>query len=60
MGAFYEIESLSPAVALESGQSLTHHHRTLHIRAAKPILKKLAKKILGVELETVRKEMLSR
>ncbi len=60
MGAFYEIESLSPAVALESGQSLTHHHRTLHIRAAKPILKKLAKKILGVELETVRAEMLSR
>ena len=58
MGAFYEIESLSPAVALETGQSLTHHHRTLHIRATKATLGKLAKEILGVELETVRTEML--
>ncbi len=60
LGAFYEIESLSPAVALGPDQSLTHHHRTLHIRAAKAILAKLAREILGVELEAVRKEMLSR
>ena len=60
MGAFYEIESLSPAVALATGQSLVHHHRTLHVRANKATLAKLAKEILGVELETVRKEMLPR
>jgi uncharacterized protein DUF6786 len=60
MGAFYEIESLSPALALEAGESLVHHHRTLHIRANKATLAKLAKKILGVELETVRTEMLPR
>lgn len=60
LGAFYEMESLSPAVALATGESLVHHHRTLHIRANKPTLAKLAKKILGVELETVRTEMLPR
>jgi hypothetical protein len=60
LGAFYEIESLSPALALETGRSLTHHHRTLHIRANQATLAKLAKRILGVELETVRREMLPR
>ena len=60
MGAFYEIESLSPALALETGQSLVHHHRTLHIRADEATLARLAKEILGVDLETVRTEMLPR
>jgi hypothetical protein len=58
MGAFYEIESLSPALDLATNESLVHHHRTLHIRANKRTLSKLAKEILGVELETVQKEML--
>ena len=58
MGAFYEIESLSPALALETGQSLVHHHRTLHIKAKTATLARLAKQILGVNLETVRTEML--
>ena len=60
MGAFYEIESLSPALALQTGQSLVHHHRTLHIRADKATLARLAKQILGVDLATVRTEMLPR
>ncbi len=59
LGAFYEIESLSPAVALGTQQSLTHRHRTLHIQADLPTLARLAKDILGVDLETVRREMLS-
>ena len=33
LGAFYEIESLSPALALAPGETLTHHHRTLHVQA---------------------------
>jgi hypothetical protein len=59
LGAFYEIESLSPAVALEPGQSLTHHHRTLHIRAEQSTLANVAKEVLGIELDVVRQEMLS-
>jgi hypothetical protein len=58
MGNFYEIESLSPAAQLGTGRSLTHHHRTLHIQADLPVLTRLAKEILGVDLETVRKAML--
>jgi len=58
LGAFYEIESLSPAAALKPGQSLTHHHRTLHLQADAATLARLAKDILGVDLDTVRKEML--
>jgi hypothetical protein len=58
MGNFYEIESLSPAAQLNTGGSLTHHHRTLHIQADLPVLARLAKEILGVDLEMVRKAML--
>ncbi len=59
MGAFYEIESLSPARPLATGESLTHRHRTLHIQADAATLAKLARKTLGVELDAVRKEMLT-
>jgi hypothetical protein len=58
LGPFYEIESLSPAKVLKPGESLEHRHRTIHIQADLPTLEKLAKNVLGVELETVRKEML--
>jgi hypothetical protein len=59
LGAFYEIESLSPAVALEPGRSLTHHHRTLHVQAEENTLAKVAEEVLGIELDVVRNEMLS-
>ncbi len=57
LGAFYEIESLSPAVALKTGESLTHRHRTVHVQCDPAMLGKLAKEVLGVNLEAVRKEM---
>jgi len=57
LGAFYEIESLSPAAALASGESLSHHHRTLHLQADPATLARLAQEILGVDLEAVRAEM---
>jgi hypothetical protein len=59
LGPFYEIESLSPAKPLGSGESLTHQHRTLHIQADLPTLNKLAEGILGIGLEKVRQEMLT-
>jgi acetyl esterase/lipase len=58
LGNFYEIESLSPTRALATGQSLVHHHRTLHIQADPATLARLAKEILGVDLAAVRQQML--
>lgn len=58
LGAFYEIESLSPAAELAKGQSLSHHHRTFHIQGDMNSLAKLAKLTLGVDLDKVRNEML--
>jgi len=57
LGPFYEIESLSPAAALKTGEKLTHRHRTIHLQAEMPILARLAKDVLGVELDTVRDKM---
>lgn len=59
MGAFYEIESLSPAAALAPGRSLTHSHRTVHIRADHETLAALSRLVLGVELAEVRRTMLA-
>lgn len=59
LGPFYEIESLSPAKALATGESLTHQHRTLHIKADPNTLARLAKLLLGVDLVTVRSQMLA-
>jgi hypothetical protein len=60
LGAFYEIESLSPARELTTGQSLTHSHRTVHVQADAATLAKLARLVLGVELDKVRQTMFPR
>ena len=60
LGAFYEIESLSPAAELAKGQSLAHHHRTFHIQGDIAALARLAKITLGVDLDKVRQEMLGK
>ncbi|MGA2061893.1 MAG: DUF6786 family protein [Thermoguttaceae bacterium] len=57
MGAFYELESLSPAKELKTGESISHTNVTLHIQADRDILAQSAKEILGVDLEKVRHEM---
>jgi hypothetical protein len=58
MGAFYELESLSPAKELKTGESISHKNVTVHIQADLDTLTQSAKEILGVDLEKVRKEML--
>ncbi len=57
LGAFYEIESLSPARELQTGQSLEHCHRTVHVRAPIAVLDELAQTVLGISLEKVRRAM---
>ncbi len=58
LGAFYEIESVSPAKMLKTGETLVHRHSTIHIQADAATLKALAKETLGVDLDAVRKAML--
>jgi hypothetical protein len=58
LGPFYEVESLSPTRPLATGESLVHCHRTIHVQADLATLDELARQVLGVELETVRKQML--
>ena len=59
LGAFYEVESLSPAKVLDTGESLMHCHRTIHVQGEAAALGKLARETLGVDLETVRGAMLA-
>ncbi|HYW79875.1 MAG TPA: DUF6786 family protein [Thermoguttaceae bacterium] len=57
MGKFYELETLSPAGRLKTGETLTHCNRTVHIRADRATLSRIAKSVLGIDLETVAEEM---
>ena len=60
LGPFYEIESLSAAKPLKTGESLAHQHRTIHIQADPATLADLAREVLGVELPKVNREMLGK
>ncbi len=55
LGAFYEIESLSPAAELATGEKLSHHQRTFHIQGDLAALALVAKAALGVDLDEVKK-----
>ncbi len=57
LGAFYEIESISPARELKTGESLAHRHRTIHVQADMDTLRRLAKEVLGVELDDARQAL---
>lgn len=54
LGTFYELESSSPAAALRAGESLTHWHRTVHLKGAAADLEGVARKLLGVGLDALR------
>ena len=54
LGAFYELESISPARELKTGETLLHCHRTIHVQADTATFGKLAQDILGVDLNVVR------
>jgi hypothetical protein len=54
MGAFYEMESSSPAVELAAGQTLEHVHRTIHLRGSEAALDAIARATLGVGLDRIK------
>jgi uncharacterized protein DUF6786 len=52
-GAFYELESSSPALALAPGAAHTHVHGTLHLEGDIAGLEEVARATLGVGLEAI-------
>ena len=48
-----ELESSSPAAALAAGQSVTHVHRTLHLKGPASALDTVARAALGVGLTDI-------
>ncbi len=57
LGGFYELETLSPSGELATGQSLTHVHRTFHIRAPLDVLSTITRWVLGVTLDEVQRAL---
>ncbi|NNV54048.1 DUF6786 family protein [Limnovirga soli] len=55
MGPFYEVESSSPALALQKGATGTYKQTTCHFMGNYDVLKQLAKQLLGVDLDTIKK-----
>jgi hypothetical protein len=55
LGPFYEIESVSPAAALNPGQSIVHNHNVYHFTGEKKSIDSISRKLLGVDLESINK-----
>jgi hypothetical protein len=54
LGPFFELESSSPAAALDPGQSLSHVHRTIHLSGPESALDPVARATLGVSLSAIK------
>jgi len=55
MGPFYEIESSSDAKELNPGQSAGYRQMTCHLQGSYESLRELTRKLLGVDLENIKK-----
>jgi hypothetical protein len=55
LGPFYEIETSSPAMPLQSGAKMVHVVDTIHLDAPKDVLNPIAQIVLGVSLDEIEK-----
>lgn len=55
MGPFYEIESSSPALELKRGEAATYTQTTVHLQGDYALMRQLAKGLLGVELDAIKR-----
>lgn len=53
LGKFYELESSSPAAALAPHETITHSHRTIHVKGSKEQLNKIVMKLTGRRLTDI-------
>ncbi len=54
LGPFYELETSSPAAALQPGETMQHVQRTFHIHGSEAALDPIARKLLGAKLDAVK------
>ncbi|WP_018970795.1 DUF6786 family protein [Rubritalea marina] len=57
LGPFYELETSSPAAALQPGQSIRHIQRTVHFSGVESALDVIAQQALGVSLAEIEKAL---
>lgn len=53
LGGFFELETISPALALGPNESYTHVHRTIRMEGDRDRLSAVAKKVFGVALDEI-------
>lgn len=53
MGPFYEIETSSPAAALQPGSSMTHSQRVMHVQGSKLDLARIVNELFDLNLYTI-------
>jgi len=53
LGPFYELESSSPAAALNAGETLIHVHTTIHFQGEDEALDEIARTIFGVGIAEI-------
>lgn len=54
LGRFYELETSSPALALQPGETGKHIHRTYHFQGSESDLDSIARKTLGISIEEIK------
>lgn len=54
LGPFYELETSSAAAALDTGEQVSHLHRTFHLQGSEADLDPIAKAILGVTIDQIK------
>ena len=53
LGGFFELETISPALALEAGGSYTHLHRTIRMEGDRRALSRVSVEVFGVDLDEI-------
>jgi hypothetical protein len=54
LGHFFELESSSPALALQPGEAAAHTHQTIHLQGDEAALDGIARTVLGVSLQGIK------
>ena len=57
LGGFYELETVSPALALAPNESFTHIHRTIRMEGDRAKLDAISKAVFGVSLDEVETQL---
>ncbi len=56
LGGFFELETISPALALAPGDSYTHVHRTIRMEGDRGLLSLISSRVFGVTLDEIERK----